>query len=372
VLASAPEVHFSYARQSEGVEARPSRLVAQIPVLVQPLPAELIANAFPDPLTIAFDDATQLPYPLREVSGGATVLTTQSQCPFKAFATARLDAKKWDAAEAGLTALERGQLLHDVLHSVWAGAPNGIRMHADLVALVDLAAFVEGHVRRVLDDRMPPRARDSMPPRYLELEAARLTVLVTEWLDYESARVPFTVAATEVDARPAIAGLALKVRLDRIDRLNDDSLLVIDYKSGTVSPSSWDLPRPDDVQLPLYAGFALDDGPENAGGLVFAQIRAGKHKEFLGRVKDARATLISGLSANTALVKQPLTDDEMRVWRAYIEEIARDFVAGRAAVDPRDYPKTCERCSLQALCRIQDNPPQTDDENGDTEEAADA
>jgi len=104
VLASAPEVHFSYARQSEGVEARPSRLVAQIPVLVQPLPAELIANAFPDPLTIAFDDATQLPYPLREVSGGATVLTTQSQCPFKAFATARLDAKKWDAAEAGLTA----------------------------------------------------------------------------------------------------------------------------------------------------------------------------------------------------------------------------------------------------------------------------
>ena len=105
VLASAPEVHFSYARQSEGVEARPSRLVAQIAGLAQPLPADLKANAFPDPLTITFDDATQLPYPLREVSGGATVLTTQSQCPFKAFATARLDAKKWDAAEAGLTAL---------------------------------------------------------------------------------------------------------------------------------------------------------------------------------------------------------------------------------------------------------------------------
>ncbi len=30
VLASAPEVHFSYARQSEGVEARPSRLVVQV------------------------------------------------------------------------------------------------------------------------------------------------------------------------------------------------------------------------------------------------------------------------------------------------------------------------------------------------------
>ena len=33
---------------------------------------------------------------------------------------------------------------------------------------------------------------------------------------------------------------------------------MIDYKSGDVSPKSWELPRPDDVQLPLYAGFALD------------------------------------------------------------------------------------------------------------------
>ena len=187
VLASAPEVHFSYARQNEGVEARPSRLVVQVAGLPQPLPADLAAPGAPEPLTIVFDDATQLPYPLREVSGGATVLTTQSQCPFKAFATARLDAKKWDAAEAGLSAPERGQLLHEVLHSVWAGPPNGIRTHAELVARADLAAFVESHVRRVLGEKMPARARECMPPRYLELEATRLAMLVTEWLGYESA-----------------------------------------------------------------------------------------------------------------------------------------------------------------------------------------
>jgi ATP-dependent helicase/nuclease subunit B len=372
VLASAPEVHFSYARQSEGVEARPSRLVVRIAGSPQLLPANLTAPEPPDPLTVVFEDATQLPYPLREVSGGATVLTAQSQCPFKAFATARFAAKKWDAGEAGLTAIERGQLLHDVLHSVWAGPPIGIRTHTELVALTDLPAFVEGHVRRVLKERMPARAHGGMPPRYLELEAMRLIGLVTEWLGYESKRVPFTVAATEADARPAIASLALKVRLDRIDRLNDDSLFVIDYKSGAVSTSSWDLPRPDDVQLPLYAGFALEDGPESVGGFVFAQIRAGKRKEFLGRVKDARATLMNDLSATKALVKKPLTDDEMRAWREYIEEMARDFVAGRAEVDPRDYPNTCERCGLQALCRIQENPPQAEDENDEAEEAADA
>jgi hypothetical protein len=30
-------------------------------------------------------------------------------------------------------------------------------------------------------------------------------------------------------------------------------------------------------------------------------------------------------------------------------------VAGRSEVDPREYPKTCERCGLQTLCRIQEH-----------------
>jgi len=372
LLVSAPEVHFSHTRQSEGVEARPSRLIAQVAGLPQQLAIDLKAPAPPEPLTIEFNDTTRIPYPLCEVSGGSNVLTTQSRCAFRAFATTRLDADKSDAAEAGLSASERGLLLHEVLHSIWAGPPHGFRTHAELVALTDPGAFVAAHVHRVLDDKMPARARDCMPPRYLELEATRLINLVTEWLHYESARMAFTVAATEVDAQASIDGLKLNVRLDRIDRLNDNSLLVIDYKSGAVSPSAWDLPRPDDVQLPLYAGFALEDGPASAGGLVFAQIRAGKSKEFLGRVKNARGTLIAQLGAQKALVKRPLTDDEMRRWRGYIEKMAHDFHAGHAEADPRKYPETCERCGLQALCRIQENPPRAEDENGDEMEDGDA
>jgi len=260
-----------------------------------------------------------------------------------------------------------------VLHSIWAGPPHGIRTHVELIEKLDqLGPFVEGHVRRALDEKLPARARECMPPRYIELEGRRLVTLVTEWLHYEAARIAFTVAATEVDTRPSIAGLTLKVRLDRIDRLIDDSLLVIDYKSGTVSPSLWDLPRPDDVQLPLYAGFAIEDGPESIGGLVFAEIRAGKSKEFLGRVKNARSTLMNQLSAQKALVKKPLTNDEMRAWCAYIEKMAGDFLAGHADVDPRKYPETCERCGLQALCRVQETPPQAEDENSDEEKGADA
>ena len=127
-----------------------------------------------------------------------------------------------------------------MLHAVWGGPTHrGIRTFAELQELgPDLRVFVEEHVQRVLAEELPLAAREQMQPRYLELEEKRLVRLVTEWLEYERTRVPFTVDATEEDANPTIAGLTLKLRLDRLDRLNDGSLLVIDYKSGNVSPTS--------------------------------------------------------------------------------------------------------------------------------------
>jgi ATP-dependent helicase/DNAse subunit B len=322
----------------------------------------LVAPAGDGPLTVTFEDFSRIPFPQGKVSGGAAVLTAQSQCPFKAFATARLAAQDWEPAEAGLTPSQRGQLLHSVLHSVWAGPPNSIRSHAELLSVDDRNAFVGGHVRRALARELRPHQRELMPRRYLELEELRLTGLVTEWLNFEAARAEFDVADTEVKRTIQIEGLTLDLRLDRVDRLSDGTELVVDYKSGNVSPSCWDLPRPDDVQLPLYAGFALKQD-EALGGLVFVKLRAGD-LAFAGRVRDAAATLLPGLKGVNPLVKNPLTDEQLSAWRDSIEQLARDFVAGHAEVDPREYPKTCERCGLQTLCRIQEHRAQqeTDDD----------
>src|ERR1700677_5163339 len=56
LLAAAPEVHFSYARQIEGVQSRPSRLIAALAGPPQPLPAELAPAPSADPLTICIED----------------------------------------------------------------------------------------------------------------------------------------------------------------------------------------------------------------------------------------------------------------------------------------------------------------------------
>ncbi len=353
LLHSASEIRFSFALQEEGVESRPSPLVAQLAGPPQSLPKEFLAPPNPSPLTVPFNDFSRIPFPLDKVRGGAGVLTAQSLCPFQAFATARLDAHSWTPAEAGLTAAQRGQLLHAVLHSIWAGPPQGIRTLHELQKLSEPLSFVASHVHRVFKEKITNELRQRMPRRYLELEEQRLAGLVTKWLEYESTRIAFEVVATEV-ARPVqIAGLAFDLRLDRIDRLNDNSLLVIDYKSGDVSPKSWDLPRPDDVQLPLYAAFALEEG-EELGGLVFAKVRAGNHK-FVGRVGDAQGTLLAALSNHHGLVKNRFEVEQLVDWRAHIEQLARDFLAGDAAVNPREYPKTCERCGLQTVCRVQEN-----------------
>jgi ATP-dependent helicase/nuclease subunit B len=347
---SAPVVHFSFARHTEDAEARPSRLISKLAGSPRQLPTEMIPPPPDSPSAIFFPDTSKVPFRQDKVHGGSSILTAQSQCPFKAFAAARLGAADWEPAEVGLTPQQRGQILHSILRSIWSGPPEGIRSLDDLKNLSDRARFVERHVQRALQEELPASAIDRMPRRYLDLEAKRLAGLVTEWLAYESKRMQFFVAGTEVDRTIHLAGLTLKLRIDRIDRLNDDSLLVIDYKTGDVSPRAWELPRPEDVQLPLYAGFALEERP---GGLVFAKLRA-YDWELVGSVADARATLRSDISSRNPLARDPLTPQMMRDWKNSIEELARDFVEGRADVSPRDYPKTCARCGFQTICRIQE------------------
>ena len=39
-------------------------------------------------------------------------------------------------------------------------------------------------------------------------------------------------------------------------------------------------------------------------------------------------------------------------WRKTVHGLARDVVNGEADVDPKNGPKTCERCDLHPLCRV--------------------
>ena len=71
-------------------------------------------------------------------------------------------------------------------------------------------------------------------------------------------------------------------------------------------------------------------------------------------MKAAKQTLRAGLSGNSNLVRKPLTQQDVVAWCDEINVLAKAFLAGHAEVNPREYPKTCENCGLQAVCRIQE------------------
>ena len=159
---------------------------------------------------------------------------------------------------------------------------------------------------------------------YLQVEQARLHSVLGQWLNREMERVPFTVEEHEKDFLTQINGLQLNLRVDRIDRV-DGGRLILDYKTGKVSPAMWDGERPDEPQLPLYGVH----GPVgDLRGVLFAQVRAGD-MEFRGRVEDATTTLFKGLDNRSALVSDPLTRETLDEWAKHSERPCGS-VSGRA------------------------------------------
>lgn len=281
--------------------------------------------------TESYADVLTVPVKTDEkISGGSYILKAQAACPFKAFAEIRLHAEEIPEPVAGLPAHERGSIVHDVLQSIW----QELKTHADLLAISDQTAFLAKHIDATLQNYPDTPA--------LTLEHTRLQRLLTKWLDYEKQRPPFAVAGCEIQQKIEIAGLAITVRLDRIDQLANNSYAIIDYKTGNVSMNDWFGDRPLEPQLPLYCINTPD-----AATISFAQ------------VKLAGVGFV-GVSAHSDLIpdNKPVTkfaddwEDLRQQWSTSLTRLAESFMAGEAAVNPKNGTVTCQYCHLQPVCRI--------------------
>ncbi len=346
---SAGEVIFSHVLAEEEEACRPSPLIAELPVLD---PAELAGWADADWAdrirtaarleTVA--DRPPPPVPPGPVRGGSAMPRLQSLCPFRAFAELRLGATPFGAVGIGIDAMTRGTLVHRVLELLW----NALGDQAALAALEDDA--LDAQVRLAVEQAVEEEANHQ--PRiftaaFRRVESERLIRLVREWLDQERQRPPFRVEQTEQRVEAELEGLQIRLRIDRIDRLEDGRRVVIDYKTGTVSPGAWFGERPEDPQLPLYATLLPDD----LAGVAFAQLRPGD----LGfRGVAAEADLVPGTKWPEKLQRYHEGDwpELLEHWRETVHRLVRDFRDGQSDVDPKRYPDTCTWCELAGLCRI--------------------
>ncbi|MEP1471700.1 MAG: PD-(D/E)XK nuclease family protein [Halieaceae bacterium] len=347
------QLYVSYATHVDGVPDSPSALVSSFQPVDQLPPPPMIdarwtaqhqqrdIDALDDSAAPALADDE-----LKTLSGGSGLLENQSQCPFRAFARHRLQARPLAEPSASLSAAERGSLLHEALFVLWGNLEDS----SGLAALNSETeqALCSSSASAGLEKLSTARRRQ-VGVACLELEERRLAVLLHEWLGVERAREDaFNVVAREQEMTVSLGRLTLQLQVDRVDALADGGVAIVDYKSSVSKVGDWLGRRPAKPQLLLY-GLAAAEQP---AALSFAQVRA-RESKFVGLGETAFAP---GIATDISkAVKGKVDADDWpslnRVWQAQLEQLADDFLAGKAAVDPLAND-SCSWCGLQSLCRV--------------------
>lgn len=341
----APQVVFSYPCVDGDMPLQPSALVKELPAVAAEellrfagttldtgwpeYLQEIIAHQQLEWVNTATGPAVT-EAELTQLRGGSQILKNQAISPYAAFLLHRLGAQQPDSPALGFTAMQRGQILHDALSDIWKELQDQQTLLSqsddELKALVQRC--VHDHIQR-----FRRREPDFFGETYSELELQRQTQLILRWLEREKQRPPFTVVANEETISANFAGLPLTLRLDRMDKLDNGELILIDYKTGTPSPKSWGGERPDEPQLPLYCLCYLHDQATEISAVMFAQINA----------KDIAIKGLGGLSvdhpdilAAAAAESLELPPDWLLIrehWQQQLTLLATTFLQGDCSLD---------------------------------------
>ncbi|MBY6218013.1 double-strand break repair protein AddB [Qipengyuania aquimaris] len=266
----APEVVLSRSERDEGGPAIPSRFLLRVQALLgELLPRyedhEIIELA--RAMTRA-EPAPEYPRPRptpsadqRDVDISATALDRLLGDPYQFFAQKILGLSDLDALDADPNPLWQGNVAHKILE----------RWH--IARKSDASARIAPIMEQVLDEEnADPLVRGLWQPR---LQKA------LEWIEETvSSYAGREVVAVEARGSMHFDDVFVHGRADRIDRLEDGTLAIVDYKTG--KPPS---------KAMVEEGFALQLGIlgliAESGGFPDAQGQPGSYEYWsLGRAKD--------------------------------------------------------------------------------------
>jgi RecB family exonuclease len=317
-LESADEVILSYPQQAQDQTLIPSDLLKNINLeninltWVQPS----IGRSFVAEKTAPQDDSIAPRVNIDLLNHrGSQIFKDHIACPFRAFAKHRLNAQKKELPQLGFTALQRGNLVHEVLEKIFTVIKSQ-------KLLLDYSQEKLAELTNTIINNSLIKYTKNTQHIFILAEKTRLERLVLEWLELEKSREDFIVVATEKTIETHLGKLPLKLRIDRIDQIGENKYLIIDYKT-----SQYDIRGDylDEPQLPLYSvisGISVDS-------IAYAYLRTGNSK-----------------------LKQIPVKDMKNQWEHELIKIADDFLSGNAKVQPKYGEETCRMCDLKSLCRI--------------------
>jgi probable DNA repair protein len=335
------ELSLGWARRDDDTELAPSPLLSAWPSLeVEPALPPLVERlrALSPAVLEPMQDQRGAPWPAgRALPKGVRALELQNRCPFRAYAEIRLGAEEPRVPQPGVSPLERGEYLHRVLELTWAGIGDSATL-----ATLD-AGGRRARVQAAAESALELLARPGRPPvdaRSVARERERAVEVVAGLLELERQRTPFRVLGREWELETQVAGVPLRLRIDRVDAFADGRLAIVDYKTGASRPLDWVSDRAEPVQLFTYA-LALQAQAAGAIGAL-----GNVHLVRRGKVFSAMSEVEALLpEAKVAFDWAPL----LRQWRAQVERLAADFLRGDARVEP--LVDACKRCHLPGACR---------------------
>ena len=277
----------------------------------------------------------------KTVKSGIKLLEAQSICPAWAFYEFRLGAKQIeDEDEENLTTRLRGNLFHKTLEEFWTEYKSSSLVSA--LNEKELSKKIQEitHKNISIEKKNYPRILSE----FFNIEEMRLISYLEKWIHHELKRGDFEVKETEKNIPIHLGCLNFNIKIDRIDEVNQNNI-VIDYKSGTTKTlNEWFLNAYGELQMPFYALFASNK-PIDA--IAIGVINAAKPQWIgIGRDKD----LLQGIKDSTATQYQSW-DDLIGFWKCRIDDAIKSYESGNAAVKfTRE--KDIAYCQVKPILRL--------------------
>lgn len=304
------------ASDAAGEPVRPSPLLqaAQLDGLALPAVDPRDSEAVPVMPTLRPAPSGAL-LPLRKIS--TSVYEDLRRCPYRFFALRQLGLHSADELDAEVDKRDFGNWLHAVLghfhESLHETATQDLRLR---LAMIEAAAEVATREAGLSDAEFLPFAAawPAVRDGYLD------------WLVQHEAG-----GASFVESEPwkelPLGALQLVGRLDRIDRMPDGSLFVIDYKTESAKTTEDRVKEPtEDTQLAFYAALVADD-TLRAAYVNVGEKSSGTKTIEQADVVAARDVLVAGL----------------------MDDFAR--IAAGESLPPLGEGMVCEHCAARGLCR---------------------
>ena len=265
LLASAAIVQCSYATSDDDIEQTATDLLAAQFQGIEPGiddPGLYAAGLTRLASTQDVDDPVPGIAPGEQIFGGAAAIQNQMTDPVTCFVTNRMGARRIYPQAVGIPAPMRGNLIHDALHHLYAELPTSAK----------IAGWNDEELSRRIGNAVDTafvrheKNADGVLHQVFALERRRLDRLLRAFVAADCARDAFTIASVEGEFEFADGNIHLTLRFDRLDRFEDDTFAILDYKTGSKKRLLNREGEAQEIQLFVYA--AATDAPVSALALV--------------------------------------------------------------------------------------------------------